>query len=137
VNIEIITFWRVRLDEREAAARRGYGHVWEVEATNRYHVRVRATEDAGGTGALVAMVVGGDAEHIALHDPDRVLREIGNDRRLIRRFEDVLEGFNGSGDDRRSVRPTGEIDGLLYAIKCRVANHADHPDYKPRWAPQG
>jgi hypothetical protein len=51
--------------------------------------------------------------------------EIEADRRLFRQYEDAVRG---GGDP-------GELAGLEYAIRCRVAVRADHPDYRDEWAP--
>lgn len=78
---DIIDHLNAQLDADEQAAGSGLG--WEADPTDRYHVRVRPAEDAKGKTALVAMVVGGDTEHIARHDPARVLREAAVLRQVI------------------------------------------------------
>jgi hypothetical protein len=59
-----------------------------------------------------------------------VLREIEADRRLLRQYEEATVY-------RRKHRdaPAGEVTGLEYAIRCRVAVRADHPDYREEWHP--
>lgn len=59
-----------------------------------------------------------------------VLGEIEADRRPFRQYEDALAQSLVHGGTSR-----GEVTGLEYAIRCRVAVRADHPDYRTEWAP--
>jgi Family of unknown function (DUF6221) len=59
-----------------------------------------------------------------------VLREIDADRRLLRQYEEAVAYYR-----RHRDAPAGELSGLEYAIRCRVAVRADHPDYREEWEP--
>lgn len=59
--------------------------------------------------------------HIIRHDPARVLREVEAKRKVVDRYAWLRE--HGDTGDARWVLP------LLAAV------YADHPDYRPEWAP--
>jgi len=54
-----------------------------------------------------------------------LLPEIEADRRLFREYEDAIRRGDGPGT----------VLGLEYAIRCRAASRADHPDYREEGAP--
>jgi hypothetical protein len=68
--------------------------------------------------------------HVRRHDPARVLREVEEDRRLLCQYEAAVAYYQ----KHRDV-PAGEVTGLSFAVKCRVAVHNDHPDYLQEWKP--
>jgi phytoene/squalene synthetase len=61
-----------------------------------------------------------DAQHIARHDPARVLAECDAKRRI------VAEADAGHG---------GYPDGVYFAVRALALPYADHPDYRPEWRP--
>jgi hypothetical protein len=145
---DLVGFLRARLDEDERAAGSGLG--WEVESTNRYHVRVRPAEDAEGQTALVAMAVGGDAGHIARHDPARVLREVERDRRIIELHGIVHRniGWLKDGDEEYGEIPVCGLcvpkhshyqrreevpEGPCLTVRLLALPHDDHSDYREEW----
>jgi hypothetical protein len=70
-----------------------------------------------------------DGEHIARHDPARVLREVAAGRRLLAEYEVW---------DDPSLEPGQGIGirlGLLLALQIRATAYENHPDYDPAWAP--
>jgi hypothetical protein len=80
------------------------------------------------------------AEHVARHDPARVLAECAAKRRLVMACRD-------SGFDRAflGARPRGMADFLLsprdqhqlaaLTLALLAAPYADHSDYRPEWRP--
>lgn len=70
-----------------------------------------------------------DWEHIALHDPARVLREVESKRQIIASYV---------GLDAQAKYPDhegGMADGLYFAIACLALPYSDHPEYDETWKP--
>lgn len=128
----IVEFLEARLAEDEAAASAGWPERWQVEGNN---VQSAETGLRGGweglhTGvAHLSMTVGkyqmevANAEHIARHDPGRVLREVAAKRAILRHCID------DGASDWEEVGPVA--DSILEAL-ARV--YSDHPDFDPAWA---
>jgi hypothetical protein len=122
---DLIAFLRARLDEDEQAAVAAAGQPayfdWEVhEAGPRKQPEIRVT---GKSNQVVGGVDDIAAEHIARHDPARVLREVEAKRRLIQWCEWIRGDFSGS-DVWKDVLP-------LLALP-----YADHSDYRAEWRPE-
>jgi hypothetical protein len=116
---DLIAFLRDRLDEDEQLARR-----WLVNV---------------GTGAInvtpaelpweriyVKRDLDGLAEHIARHDPKRVLADVDAKRQII--------------DEHYPIDPCDAHDANLSTIPCDTLRllalpYADHPDYREEWRP--
>lgn len=112
---ELLAFWRARLDETE----------WIAQGAAR-------TDDGHGGKWLPVHfgAAGFDArvdDHIALHDPDRALRDVAADRAILAEYVAVrkLQGLTGTKKD-------GYRDWIL---RQRVAVYSDHPSYKEDWKP--
>lgn len=76
--------------------------------------------------------VGASAEHIARHDPARVLAEVDAKRRIVTQFQTV------TGPDEPIISPEyddGYIDALDYVMKLLALPYAGHRDYRPEWRP--
>jgi len=132
MTADLAAFLNARYDETEATAQKCaevYPPPWDV-SDRGWVARVRADapdfpivaeleQDPGGDGWL-----GDRLEHIALHDPARILADIAAKRRIIAEYE-------------ASVRAVG--DGLS-APEHRIIHYlasvyADHEDYQPEWKP--
>lgn len=153
--MDLVEFLRARLDEDEAKARAalstqvnlsagpvnsgtGLPSRLEVEVVDRWHAppvsdvigeyeasirmpggAIRVTSEGTGISARDC------AEHIARHDPARVLAEVDAKRQVIAWYE-------------ASVRSLGE--GLSasnrHAVQVFAGVYADHPDYDEAWRPQ-
>lgn len=122
---DLIAFLNARLDEDEAAANAGarrVGMPWHAEP------------QPGAPGGLVidelglVASTGGRyaAEHIARHDPARVLREVAAKRAILAAYLSERENeFLGGG----------YCEGLEEAVKIIAATWSGHEGYQPRWAP--
>ena len=133
----LLDFVLARLDEDEATARAAdvkqgdpewyathhiAGHTVRSRRDNRPIARV---EDlAGDDNEDVTGILDGRAasEHIARHDPARVLREVEAKRELL---EASAESVDSGGAE-------GAWSALILATVAAI--YADHPDYDPEWA---
>jgi hypothetical protein len=80
------------------------------------------------------------AEHVARHDPARVLAECAAKRRLVMACRD-----SGFDRDFLGSRPEGMADFLLnprdrhqlaaLTLAVLAVPYADHADYRPEWRP--
>jgi hypothetical protein len=129
--VELVDFLRARLDEDEALAREAPPGPWHignaVDPTQpcNVHTFPGARMVADGLNWLVA-------EHIARHDPARVLREIASDRALLAEYAAVAEMDT---DDAEPEFAYGRAVGLGIAVRHRALKYANHPDYKRGWRP--
>ncbi|AVH60035.1 MULTISPECIES: DUF6221 family protein [Streptomyces] len=138
--MELVDFLRARLDEDEALAREAPKGPWHignaVDPTQpcNVHTFPGARPVADGLNWLVA-------EHIARHDPARVLAEVDVKRQLIARggpfcTSDCDEPGNEPMDpDTNWTTPLEHhLDCAAYeAAKLMALPYADHPDFDPAW----
>src|SRR5690242_9077178 len=129
---DLVKFLAARLDEDEAAAKSATPGPWVVGRTAREgggwergsHVAAMGAEkrmmlemNAGyGDGKHVAV-----AEHIARHDPERILREVAAKRQLLATADQAYYAADHYAHDQ-----------ILQAL---AAVYAEHPDYRPEWKP--
>jgi hypothetical protein len=106
----LVSFLLARLDEDEAAAR-----------------AAAAIEQTGDDTPLpVAPPL---ADHIARHDPKRVLREVAAKRAVARLW---LEGLTGQLNDPSVVPALDAVETVLVEL---AAVYADHPEFRSSWLP--
>jgi hypothetical protein len=126
---ELIAFVEARLDEDEAAAKTWRHPEWERRG---HAVWMRLGNDRR-LAAECPLPMGPEpspAEHIARHDPARVLRRVEGARRMLSRLcaalaTDPIEG------GLRSARVMA-----LYAAVCAYAyEYDDYPGYRQEWKP--
>jgi hypothetical protein len=128
---DLVEFIKARIDEDEATAR-------AVEASWRCVPGTGEIVASDGTNAEVCGEAHweGVGEHIARHDPARVLREVEARRRtLARHHRDprgacVGCGFSGDLDEARTGAPEDCPELLDMASVW-----SDHPDCHSEWAP--
>jgi hypothetical protein len=133
----LVAFLQARYDEDDQAARDAGGKSWEWEQhygdmcndpTCEYGNL--ATDDTilMSVHAYDIKVPWQGAEHIARHDPARVLAEVEAKRRLLKQFR--LRGDSV----RAVVQPStgGVWDDMLRLL---ALPYADHPDYREEWRP--
>lgn len=124
----LLAFLHARLDEVERVARAAATGPWSVSARGRWQPsdeEAGATvDDAHGNAVIPPDVDYGpvvnraDAEHIALHDPARELREV-EAKRLRLRFIELSD----------------DLDCADYLARIEALAFADHSGYREEWRP--
>lgn len=121
---DLVQFLRARLKEDERTAR---GVLWEGSGnTLSWDLPASATVEVG-TDEFYA----GDstvAQHIARHDPARVLAEVDAKRRIVDHVAHELE-------DHGADNPWWYDDKLLPILRLLALPYADHADYRAEWRP--
>lgn len=72
-----------------------------------------------------------NAEHMARHDPARVLREIAAKRRIIEDYRIARSALDQT-DSRGSLRAGS--NAFFVACLALASVYSDHPDFSERWA---
>jgi hypothetical protein len=145
-GVHLVEFIRARLDEDEAAARAAQTkHPWDDgyesfdELANGMLVGdgQASVNDGHTLGARPIVVVQEEwtypphgfelVEHIARHDPARVLREVEAKRRIL---DEVHPNFEAAEEEAGVI--SGGPDLLLRLL---AALYVDHPDYRDGWRP--
>jgi hypothetical protein len=103
---DLVEFLTARLDEDEAAA--------------------RAWLPIGNPDAAAR-------EHIARHDPARVLREVAAKRAILAGHSTVT-GWNWPDQSDGSVQ-MDYVEALRRTLRHLAAVYSDHPDYDEAWRP--
>jgi len=143
--VTIVEFLTARLGEEEAAANAATPGPWKTDdplmsdfvgsQPGKHYV----ADCSVGTGYRSGSIQ--DADHIARHDPARVLREVVAGRRVLERHR-VATGDDlgvrtgscyGCGTTGEFSDPrTRKIDDCP-ELRDLAAPYADHPDYDPAW----
>lgn len=155
---DLVEWLRAQLDEDERIARAAGGRDWMLLSVPRFSTPGDPGEVEIGD-QLVALPTPEVAQHIAAHDPARVLREIDAKRQLL----DAHNGdcspacrrdhtFSGSCG-LRSMGPVEEIDGMPWVrnedgrqvpappvttewtLRLLALPYADRPGYREEWRP--
>jgi hypothetical protein len=117
---ELVAFVTARLDEDEAVATAAGRMPWDTAVGGAIFV-------ATALARYVASVEReADRQHIARHDPARVLADIAAKRRLVRSAQILLED-EGTGPSAYCL--------ALEILDAVARPHADHEDYRPEWRP--
>jgi hypothetical protein len=134
---DLVAFLRARLDEDEQVARAAAepegacwvgssesGHPWRFSEGRGVYAEI---ENVGES--RWPQIVGADADavqdHVAVHDPARVLAEVAAKRALL----DAMIG------PALSVARAGTCDAGLATARFLALPYADHPDYQEAWRP--
>ncbi|GAA4209094.1 hypothetical protein GCM10022252_75090 [Streptosporangium oxazolinicum] len=106
----MVAFYRARLDEREAAAKKTSDdeYAWNVGCSTSYD----------------------SVAHAELHPPSWALLDVAAERELLTTYEEARAFYSA-----RTSAPAGELYGLHTALALRVSVHARHPEYDSRWKP--
>ncbi|MFI7234448.1 DUF6221 family protein [Streptomyces cyaneofuscatus] len=119
---DLVTFLRDRLAEDEQTARAAHAPNWSTDGRTGLHYGV---EDGWMTDALTTA----DADHIARHDPARVLREVDAKRRIL---DSYLPDAANADEQINEEWRTGSA--LADDLLCLLAlPYTDHPDYRDDW----
>ncbi|HUR74434.1 MAG TPA: DUF6221 family protein [Sporichthya sp.] len=135
---DLIAFLKARLDEDEHVAR-------AVAWTDRAACwRVAPTGVVSGLGIVVErdvyMITGqrhDKLEHIARHDPARVLREVEAKRRIVESYVTAQAKVDRLvGEDETVVAGRAWREGaLLEVLRTLALPYDDHDDYREEWKP--
>lgn len=132
---DLVAFLRARLDEDEAVARGAQDSAGEAQW--QLLPGWRGVAASGPLGTMTLVGSGDELEptigaHIARHDPARVLREVEAKRELLDEYARVAVNDSPQGGYEYA---TGWANGLGLVVRYAAAVYADHPDYRPEWAP--
>ena len=128
---ELVAFLRARLDEEEAFAQ---ATVWEGSGNKLAWERAAsATFDVGGDEFYA-----GDsaiANHIARHDPARVLADVEAKRQALAKCAEWLS-YRPVGDTDVDRGSDGAyVDAAETMLRLLALPYADHADYREEWQP--
>ncbi|WP_098010476.1 DUF6221 family protein [Streptomyces sp. sk226] len=138
---DLVQFLRDRLAEDEQAARAATWDEWDSAHWTAHHrarydgrwVIVDHAEEGVTELTPHAADDAGVAQHIARHDPARVLREVEAKRRLLTDYEENAADLDAQhAPDMDCV---GRADGLETALQHLATAYADRPDYRDAWRP--
>jgi hypothetical protein len=157
VTADLAEFLRARLDDVEQVARAATAGPWRVHDTWLNvggHTATVLSGEGNGTDLRAWLPtwstepwdekrnVWNDAEHIALHDPARVLRQVEAGRRIVDEHEHVPAAPWGSTEVTSVGCETchdqgGDVigKGWCATVRALALPFADHPEYRPEWAP--
>jgi hypothetical protein len=143
-NVDItddIALWlRIWLDEDERVAREATAGTWTVDTCS-----VITDDVTGDNRSHVLYSVGmhnrgwpssADAEHIARHDPARVLREVAAKRRVLERHQPVHAWDGKLCCDWCSVLSVSVYqEWPCPDVRDAAAPYEDRPGYREEWRP--
>jgi hypothetical protein len=135
---DLVQFLRERLDEDEAAARAATPGPWEQSGIGEYGWGVSFGRPGAGVEADDSDQGRADAEHIARHDPARVLVEVESKRQNLAELEAAEETMDRAARDRDTARynaARAEWAVLKRVVLRDLVVYADHPALKPEWRP--
>jgi hypothetical protein len=125
----------VQLNEDERIARAATPGPWEQSGIGEYGWGVSFSRPGDGIEADDSDQGRADAEHIAEHDPARVLREIDAKRKTVALCVPPLVDVTGPGDTERSFVPGEGPPWGLDVLKLLALPYADRPGYREEWRP--
>ncbi|MFD9087634.1 DUF6221 family protein [Streptomyces prasinus] len=117
---ELVQWLRAQLDEDERIARAATPGPWEQSGIGEYGWGVSFGRAGAGVEAEDSDQGRADADHIAEHDPARVLREIDAKRRILADAAEYQPGMYGYPEMKDVLR----LLALPYAGK---------PGYRASW----
>ena len=149
---DLIDFLRARLDDDERAAKEATRGPWKWDdyrvptlegragtpGEYEWDTEVIEASHSGECGCrsactLELTVSDADREHIARHDPARVLRDVAAKRAIIDRAE-FVNGHGPAVDHTRALdMQIGGSAALHDVMRVLAAAYSDHPDYRPEW----
>jgi len=122
--LTVVTWLRAQLDEDERVARFTDGQSWIADGDE-----VRIRDDDGD------LVVGcirrwSHAEHIARHDPARVLAEVDAKRRILDHHP-----LSEWRVDPPACATCNDMEHPCHTLKLLALPYADRPGYREEWRP--
>ncbi|MFH8717261.1 DUF6221 family protein [Streptomyces zaomyceticus] len=130
--MELVEFLTARLNEDEQAA---LAATWDADASRRWNPHLIekprwgwGVVDDMDAGVTVVEPAAADAaavaQHMARHDPARVLRDVAAKRRLVEYIEEELTNQGNSNNDK-----------LMHVLRLSALSYASHRDYDEAWRP--
>ncbi|MEU2185214.1 DUF6221 family protein [Streptomyces thermolilacinus] len=141
--IGLVEFLRARLDEDGQAARAAMwdddqSAVWTArppQASYEQYIVADYCDD----GVVVVTPENADAdsvgEHIARHDPARVLAEVDAKRRILDEFVTSQNERDEEYDETFGLTDWEFEPTALPLLRLLALPYADHPDYRDEWRP--
>lgn len=134
MSADLVAFLRARLNEDEQAARAALD-VNVLAAMGRGKPAPRWVPSPEGDAGIwdtegiprVKFAWARERDHIVRHDPARVLAETAAKREVVRLAERAY--------DYHETFMNGFAAVVVVVLRLLAAPHADHPDYRPEWAP--
>lgn len=128
----LVAFVRARLDEDEATARAvGVPDIWRADSSWAAELLNPLPSQRHEHPGYVPMITQADLDHIARHDPARVLREVEAKRELLAWYLRALEFEQRPGSPFQVPFATREV---LEKVLRILANAWDsHPDFREEW----
>ena len=130
----IVEFLEARIAEDEAVAKNvASAGEWTSGSTYGMFVSVEARCGTVVSGEWERQ----DANHIARHDPARVLREVAAKRAIIEAADEASDLDMSIDNDRRVGRRDMTEEPYLgdVILRALAASYADHPDFDEEWRP--
>jgi len=129
---DLVEWLRAQLDEDEriarAAAREG-GPAWQYDG---HAVLTRREGDLVAVGSQDFLELE-RGNHIAAHDPARVLRETAAKRRMVEAYERTSHGERTAPhDDMRDVA-RAKVDSWRFALRLLALSYGDRSGYREEW----
>ncbi|MDR3082117.1 MAG: DUF6221 family protein [Streptomyces sp.] len=127
---DLVQFLRDRLDEDEKVARAADGD--EIEASDPVRgakfLTLRGDHHDRHVGELPSAL----ADHIARHDPARIIAEVEMKRSIVEKYERALDNSRAHPDDLASSGALLALHGVVHLL---AAPHANHPQFRQEWRP--
>ncbi|MFJ4837162.1 DUF6221 family protein [Streptomyces sp. NPDC088746] len=134
---DLVQFLRARLDDDSAAARAASwdedGDRWDTQHQGQWSV-IDHTDDGVIEVPPHAANDAGVAQHMARHDPARVLREVEAHRLLLKRYDEP-ETSPDLPDSMNKLTSGVQRQVLADVFRVLALPYADHPDYQETWKP--
>ena len=146
---DLVAFLTARLDEDVAAASAAWAPGGPPPLSSEPEWLVQRDGDSAFTvyadvmltlqKPVADMWTQGSADHVARHDPARVLREVDAKRGILERYlqqygYDLPDGAHDGRDPDERATDEAVKDTLLSIVQGAAAVYRDHPDYDPAWA---
>ncbi|BDQ19744.1 DUF6221 family protein [Rhodococcus qingshengii] len=127
----IVEFLEARIAEDEAVARGvASDGEWTSGSTYGMFVSIEARSWTVVSGEWERR----DANHIARHDPARVLREVAAKRAVITQSREANEYYaHMSGNGRIASMAAGNVNACAAMLKALASVYDDHPDFSEEW----
>lgn len=117
MTADLVAFLRARLDEDEQVAQAVEAGPWHVDGGSVY----------AGYPTEQVVDYSEAAEHIARHDPARVLADVEATREVLRLTKRAF--------DYRETFLSGFATAMEGALRLFAVAYAEHPDYREEWRP--